>query len=151
MGRDPVADLGGAVAGARQALPQESEQRRRVAALEAADAIPVESLVDPAHVRLTDRVAQSAGGEDRHAELPGIARNRVRQHRAPVEAARDRRIRRLEIVEHHRDDRGERLEPGLPQRNAESVIEREPVGNGRLEAVLERFPHDVPGKRRVPG
>src|SRR2546430_14708086 len=44
--RDPVADLGGAVADRGQALVQEVDQRALVALLEMADAFPVERLVD---------------------------------------------------------------------------------------------------------
>src|SRR3990170_9112968 len=96
VGSDPVADLGGAVAGAGQALVEEVKQRARVTALEAPDAIAVERLVDPPHGRLADRVAQPAGGEDGHAKISGVARDGPGEHRAPLEAAPDGGERRLE-------------------------------------------------------
>src|SRR6266849_3345040 len=86
VGSDPIADLGRAVADGRQALVQEIYQRALLASLEMADALAVERLVDLAHGRLSDRVGEAPGREDRHADVPGVGADRFGQHRSPLQA-----------------------------------------------------------------
>src|SRR5258708_13395719 len=92
--RDPIADLGRAVTDRRQALVQEVDQWAVVALLEMADALAVERFVDFPHRGLSDRMAQAPGGEDRHADVLGVAAYGFGEHRSPLQAAPHPRIRR---------------------------------------------------------
>src|SRR5712672_2044525 len=143
VGGDPVADFGRAVADGGQALVQEIDQRALVAFFEVADTFPVERLVDLAHRGLSDRVGEAAGGEDRYAYVLRVAAHGFGEHRPPVQAAPHARVGRLEVVEDDRDDRGQGIEAALPQRNAETVVERQMVRHRRLEIALERGLQDV--------
>src|SRR6266853_6015086 len=116
VGGDPVADLGRAVADGRQALVQEIDELAIVAILEMADAFAVEGLVDLAHRGLADRVAQTSGREDRDADVLRVGPDRFGEHGSPLKTAAYARIRRLEIVEDDRNDRGQGIEPAFPQR-----------------------------------
>ncbi len=150
VGGDPVADLGRAVADGGQALVEEIDELVIVAVLEMADAFAVEGLVDLAHGGLADRVAQAPGREDRHANVFRIGANRFREHGSPLQAAPHARIRRLEVVEDDRNDRGQGIEPASPQRNAEAVVERQMMRHGGLEVALERGLQNVVGEFRMP-
>src|SRR6516164_7697509 len=68
VGDHPVADFVRAVASARKRIGEERGEPRIVAILEVLDAGVIELLVDPAHGRLADRVAQAAGAEHRHPQ-----------------------------------------------------------------------------------
>src|SRR5437899_2589066 len=94
VGDHPVADFVRAVAGARKRIGQERGEPRIFAILELLDAGVIEFLVDPAHGRLADRVAQAAGADRRQIadeEVdPVIGRDDDEQIRsARLEAAPD--------------------------------------------------------------
>src|SRR6266853_4664086 len=149
VGGDPVADLGRAVADGRQALVQEIDQRALLAFLEMADALAVERLVDLAHGRLSDRVGEAPGSEDRHADVFRVSAHGFGEHRSPLQAAPHARVGRLEIVDDDGNDRGQGIEPAPPQRNAKAVIERQVVRYRGLEVAFERGLQDVIRELRV--
>src|SRR5579863_3390705 len=87
MRHQPIADLMGAVAGGFDPGRQQVQQRRFRTALEGGETAPVEGFIDRAHVRLTDRVAQSPGRKDRNSERLAMRLNRIPQQPSPVAAA----------------------------------------------------------------
>src|SRR6516165_6974210 len=145
----PVADFVRAVAGARQRVGEERREPRILAILEVLDAGVIEFLVDPAHGRLADRVAQAAGAEHRHPQRLGVALDRLSQQPAPGEAAPNARHRLLEVVDDHGHDRQLGVDADAPERDASAVVELEAVRQRRLEIAVERGFEQMASKRGV--
>ncbi len=137
VGDHPVADLVRAIAGARQRLGEELCEPALLAVLEMGDAGMVERLVDPAHGRLADRMAQPPGAEHRDADRFGIALDRLPQQLAPGEAALDAGHGFLEIVHDQRYQRQAEVDADAPERNAGAMVEPQPVRQRRLEILRQ--------------
>src|SRR3954452_15282704 len=98
----PVTNLMAAVAGVADVVLQGRGELRRIAVREQLDAGSVECLIDLAHARFTDEVAEAAGREHCYAEIFRIALDRLLHHRAPGETAPHRRHRIINLVDHDR-------------------------------------------------
>src|SRR5262252_4869224 len=149
VGVHPVADFVRAVARARKRIGEERGEPRILAILEVLDAGVIELLVDPAHGRLADRVAQAAGAEHRHPQRLGVALDRLSQQPAPGEAAPNARHRLLEVVDDHRHDRQLGVDADAPERDASAVVELEAVRQRRLEIAVERGFEQMASERGV--
>src|SRR5262245_22241775 len=149
VGDHPVADFVRAIAGARQRVGEKGGEAAVLAMPERLDAGVVEFLVDPAHGRLADRMAQAAGAEHRHPQRLGIALDRLPQQPAPGQAALDARHRLLEIVDDHRHQRQADVDADAPERNAGAVIELEAMRECRLEILRQRGLEQVAPERGV--
>src|SRR3954471_3408126 len=116
-----------AIAGAGECMREKRCQPLLLPVFEVLDAVVIELLIDPAHCRLPDRMAQPPGAEDGDPQRLGIDLDRPPPQPAPCEAAPEAWHRLLEVVDDQGHDRQLNIPPDAPERDAGAVVELEPV------------------------
>src|ERR1700730_17934785 len=87
MGDDPIADLVRAIACCSLGVGKELGEPFTVAVFEIPDAFVIEILVDPAHGRFADGMAQAAGAKNGNAQRRWKALDRAQDEPSPGKAA----------------------------------------------------------------
>ena len=96
-------------------------------------------------------MAEPAGAEDCNAQIPRKTLNGLAQHPAPGDAASQRRQGLFELVHGDRHNRECRVDTHAPERHAKAVIQRQAVGDRRVEIAAQRGVQQVAAECRVTG